>query len=160
MATPIQLMQGRSALYLTSQFSTLANQAQQVMLGMENVERQAAEFGWSQEFAASQMATQVNRLRTAAINVISGTATAGGVIGNALEVTGGDFNTLMAWQTIGDGNVCPDCEAMSGQVRSFIEWMNTAMPGDGSTVCGGRCRCTLVSEGAATGEVLNVDKNG
>jgi len=32
------------------------------------------------------------------------------------------------------------------------------MPGDGSTVCGGRCRCSLVSQGKATGEVLNVEK--
>ena len=158
MATPIQLMQGRSALYLTSQFSTYVNQAQQVMLGMENVERQAAEFGWSAEFTAAQLAIQANRLRTAAKNIISGVATAGGVMGNAMEATGGDFDVLMEWQTVGDGNVCPDCEAIGGTVRTFLEWMNSAMPGDGSTVCGGRCRCSLVSQGKATGEVLNVEK--
>ena len=158
MATPIQLMQGRSALYLTSQFSTFVNQAQQVALGLENVERQAAEFGWSAEFATAQMATQINRLRTATKSIITGASIAGGVMGNAMEATGGDFDVLMEWQTVGDGNVCPDCEAIGGTVRTFLEWMNSAMPGDGSTVCGGRCRCPLVSQGKATGEVLNVEK--
>ena len=156
MATPIQLMQGRSALYLTSQFSTFVNQAQQVALGLENVERQAAEFGWSPEFATAQMVTQINRLRTATKSIISGASIAGGVMGNAMEATGGNMDELLEWQTVGGGDVCPDCEVMGGQVKSFLEWMNTAMPGDGSTVCGGRCRCALVSVGSAMGAVLTV----
>ncbi len=45
------------------------------------------------------------------------------------------------WITANGGKSCPDCNAFHGVLMGEKEWVTH--PGDGATVCGAACQCTL-----------------
>jgi hypothetical protein len=47
------------------------------------------------------------------------------------------------WVSVGSG-VCDSCHSLHGQVFALDQWESIGIPGSGSTICGDRCRCTLV----------------
>jgi hypothetical protein len=50
---------------------------------------------------------------------------------------------LYDWIDVGDSKVCPTCRARgSSPPQLFYAWGVT--PGDGSTECGGKCRCVFL----------------
>lgn len=53
---------------------------------------------------------------------------------------------MMRWTTESDENVCDDCEARAGDVRSMLEWEAIGLPKSGFSVCGTNCRCELTEE--------------
>lgn len=63
----------------------------------------------------------------------------------------GDGKVKYTWVTVNGADACPDCGVRHGQVRTKAEWLRTAHPGDGQTVCGQSCQCNLVPEAYAAG---------
>lgn len=47
------------------------------------------------------------------------------------------------WVSVGSG-VCDSCHSLHGQVFALDQWESIGVPGSGATLCGDRCRCTLV----------------
>lgn len=47
------------------------------------------------------------------------------------------------WVSVGSG-VCDSCHSLHGQVFALDQWEAIGIPGSGATICGERCRCTLV----------------
>lgn len=47
------------------------------------------------------------------------------------------------WVSVGSG-VCDSCHSLHGQVFALDQWEAIGVPGSGATLCGDRCRCTLV----------------
>ena len=47
------------------------------------------------------------------------------------------------WHADLSGDVCPDCAARNGQVKTMAEWTALGLPGTGATRCGAYCRCYL-----------------
>ena len=50
------------------------------------------------------------------------------------------------WVSVGDGKVCPDCEAKHGETGKMEYFELLGLPGSGFSLCGSHCRCKLVPE--------------
>lgn len=48
------------------------------------------------------------------------------------------------WVSVGDAKICDSCHTLHGQVFAMDQWEDIGLPGAGQTLCGERCRCTLV----------------
>ena len=48
------------------------------------------------------------------------------------------------WVSVGDGKVCPDCEAKHGETGKMEYFELLGLPGSGFSLCGSHCRCKLV----------------
>lgn len=48
------------------------------------------------------------------------------------------------WVSVGDKRICDSCHTLHGQVFAMDQWEDIGLPGAGQTLCGERCRCTLV----------------
>jgi hypothetical protein len=51
----------------------------------------------------------------------------------------------LTWITVQDKKVCDDCGPRHGSTHSATEWIEMGLPRTGWSVCGGRCRCVLVT---------------
>ncbi len=51
---------------------------------------------------------------------------------------------IFEWVTIGDQSVCDDCQDRDGRQQTMAEWEAEGLPRDGATICGDRCRCSLI----------------
>lgn len=47
------------------------------------------------------------------------------------------------WTTVGDDDVCEDCDPRAGMVRSLTEWRAIGLPKSGFSRCDRRCRCEI-----------------
>lgn len=56
------------------------------------------------------------------------------------------------WVSVGSG-VCDSCHSLHGQVFALDQWESIGIPGSGATICGERCRCTLVPVDATDREI-------
>lgn len=56
------------------------------------------------------------------------------------------------WVSVGSG-VCDSCHSLHGQVFALDQWESIGVPGSGATLCGDRCRCTLVPVEATEREI-------
>lgn len=57
------------------------------------------------------------------------------------------------WISVGDDRVCDSCHTLHGQVFAWDQWEDIGMPGEGTTICGERCRCLLRPTKADSREV-------
>ena len=48
------------------------------------------------------------------------------------------------WISVGDGNVCPDCEERHGESGTMEFFETIGLPASGFSVCTTNCRCQLV----------------
>jgi len=48
------------------------------------------------------------------------------------------------WISVGDGNVCPDCEERHGEIGTMEFFETIGLPASGFSVCTTNCRCQLV----------------
>ena len=140
----IKLNKKKAQLHLAMSFGDFISQSEQALIGIHQIERKGKALGWDKEMMAAAMVPQIERLRTAAKSAITSAATKGGTLGYMQQKAGGDLNAIFKWQSVGDGRVCEDCENLHGKEMRYSEWLTTNMPGDGQTICGGRCRCILV----------------
>ncbi len=60
---------------------------------------------------------------------------------------------LFTWVTVGGHKVCPDCDARSGQTKTWAEWEAEGIPGSGWSVCKGYCYCVLDPTGKVSKRV-------
>ena len=60
---------------------------------------------------------------------------------------------LFTWVTVGGHKVCPDCDARTGQIKSWAEWEAEGLPGSGWSVCKGYCYCVLDPTGKMSKQV-------
>ena len=56
------------------------------------------------------------------------------------------MSDLWVWISVGDNRTCPDCADRNGTYLTYNEWQNSGFPGEGSTICGGNCRCIVWRE--------------
>ena len=52
----------------------------------------------------------------------------------------------MRWTTVGDENVCEDCDLRAGEARPLSEWKILGLPKSGFSRCGNRCRCEITPD--------------
>ena len=143
----IKLNKKKAQLHLAMSYGDFMTQSQQALIGVSQIERKGKALGWSKEQVAAAMLPQIERLRTAAKAAISSAATQGGALGTMQSRADGDLGKMMKWQTVGDDRVCDDCLELGKQpARPYSEWLTSNLPGDGQTICGGRCRCDIVAE--------------
>ena len=64
-----------------------------------------------------------------------------GRLGQAEQYPPGDQN--YSWVTVAGHKVCPDCDARTGEVKTWDEWVGEGLPGSGWSICGGHCYCVL-----------------
>ena len=64
-----------------------------------------------------------------------------GRLGQAEQYPPGEKN--YSWVTVAGHKVCPDCDARTGEVRTWDEWVGEGLPGSGWSICGGHCYCVL-----------------
>ncbi len=69
------------------------------------------------------------------------------------------------WVNLNDGNVCPDCMAISLAQpdigRTWKTWSIMGLPGSGRTVCKNRCRCMLIPNAyAAISDTISITTGG
>ena len=64
-----------------------------------------------------------------------------GRLGQAEQYPPGDQN--YSWVTVAGHKVCPDCDARTGVVKTWDEWVGEGLPGSGWSICGGHCYCVL-----------------
>jgi len=64
-----------------------------------------------------------------------------GRLGQAEQYPPGEKN--YSWVTVAGHKVCPDCDARTGDVRTWDEWVGEGLPGSGWSICGGHCYCVL-----------------
>ena len=60
---------------------------------------------------------------------------------------------LFTWVTVGGHKVCPDCDARSGETKTWTEWEAEGIPGSGWSVCKGYCYCVLDPTGKVSKRV-------
>ena len=60
---------------------------------------------------------------------------------------------LFTWVTVGGHKVCPDCDARSGETKTWTEWEGEGIPGSGWSVCKGYCYCVLDPTGKVSKRV-------
>jgi len=140
----LKLNKKKAQLHLAATFGDFITQSEQAFIGIEQIQRKGKALGWDKAMIASAMVPQIERLRTAAKSAISSAATEGGTLGYMQSKSGGDLGAVFKWQSVGDDRVCDDCEDLHGKEMKYSEWLTSNMPGDGQTICGGRCRCILV----------------
>jgi len=68
-----------------------------------------------------------------------------GRLGQAEQYPPGKQNYV--WVTVAGHRVCPDCDARTGQMMTWDEWVTEGLPGTGWSFCGGNCYCVLDPEG-------------
>ena len=64
-----------------------------------------------------------------------------GRLGQVEQYPPGEKN--YSWVTVGGHKVCPDCDARTGDVKTWDEWVGEGLPGSGWSICGGHCYCVL-----------------
>ena len=64
-----------------------------------------------------------------------------GRLGQAEQYPPGDQN--YSWVTVAGHKVCPDCDARTGDVKTWDDWVGEGLPGSGWSICGGHCYCVL-----------------
>ena len=62
---------------------------------------------------------------------------------NLARELGEDETTRYFWHAIGH-NSCGDCTSRHGRIKTLAEWRRIGLPQQGTTVCGRRCKCTLI----------------
>lgn len=62
-----------------------------------------------------------------------------------------DDERWLMWVTVNGDQACPDCMGRHGMIFLADAWEGDE-PGDGNTVCGGNCKCSLVPCGAPRSE--------
>ena len=128
----------------------------QIDIELTNLKRKANLEGWTHDELLLASDVQINRLKRYTKDTFSGLAQTAFVAYGALSYIDG-MTQPMAWQTQSN-NVCPDCDSLHGEVRTYEEWLSTTMPGSGSTVCGGRCQCVLVPVEEATKNPITIER--
>ena len=56
------------------------------------------------------------------------------------------------WLTVGDSNVCGDCDPRHGEIRPYSDWAEAGLPRSGFSICNRRCRCDLVPADQVPGD--------
>ena len=160
MASPIELKlnKKKAQLSVSMAYADFMTQSQQAIIGIEQIERKGKALGWSNEQLEAAILPQAERLRTAAKMAISAVATKGGALGYMQSKADGNLDAVFRWQSVGGPSVCVDCEDLHGKEMAYSEWLASNMPGDGQTICGGRCRCALVPVAEWTDEPLLTGK--
>ena len=64
-----------------------------------------------------------------------------GRLGQSEQYPPGDKN--YSWVTVAGHKVCPDCDARTGEVKTWDDWVGEGLPGSGWSICGGHCYCVL-----------------
>ena len=65
-----------------------------------------------------------------------------------------DMDTMLfTWVTVGGHKVCPDCDARSGETKTWAEWEAEGIPGSGWSVCKGYCYCVLDPTGKVSKQI-------
>jgi len=64
-----------------------------------------------------------------------------GRLGQAEQYPPGEKN--YSWVTVAGHKVCPDCDARTGEVKTWDDWVGEGLPGAGWSICGGHCYCVL-----------------
>ena len=60
---------------------------------------------------------------------------------------------LFTWVTVGGHKVCPDCDARSGETKTWAEWEAEGIPASGWSVCKGYCYCVLDPTGKVSKQI-------
>ncbi len=128
----------------------------QIDIELTNLRGKARREGWTHDELLVQSDVQINRLKRYTKDGYSGLGQTAFVAYGALSFA----NTLeqqLVWETQ-SGNVCPDCDALHGEKRTYAEWLATVMPGSGATVCGGKCQCVLVDVAEASANPVTIKR--
>lgn len=104
----------------------------------------------------SEESTIFGQFKNAMREEITGTmaqAFEAGVVDEFQAQTGGEAE--YRWTTVGDADVCEDCEERAGAVRSLAEWRAIGLPKSGFSRCDRRCRCEITPvEADAPAEII------
>ena len=120
----------------------LESVANQIDIQIATLEKQAKLQGWTKAALAIAIAVQVNRLATATKSVTSSIAGQSTTLGR-IEQDTQDNETLFQWVAM-SSNICPDCQGLHGEVKTYKQWMLYGLPGSGHTICKGYCQCELM----------------
>jgi len=146
--TPLKLANKKLSIHVASTLGDLTAVAGEVDIALANLESKAVAEGWTGAELASAQITQLNRVKTAMSGAFRSATSQSVTLGSMAEEAGEErgleqVETMFMWQAI-SSNICKDCVALNGQVRTYLEWMEYGLPGSGHTVCGNNCKCQLV----------------